>query len=105
MTKVYEVNSARLTVLRTHPPSLSITVEGNTSILGYSNFHLEHWIYITPPADGIYDADIVATPPTGSVLQVISPFQHQDVWENYPAENLKGMRIHSATNNVVTMLI
>ncbi len=34
MEKVHEITNARLTVLRTHPPSLSITVEGNTSTPG-----------------------------------------------------------------------
>jgi hypothetical protein len=105
MQKVYEVDSARLTVLRTHPPSLSITVEGKTSTPGYTDFHLEHWVYITPPEDGIYDADMVATPPSGIVIQVITPFEHHEVWENYPSEHLKGMRIHAETNTIVTLLV
>ena len=74
MTKVREVISANLTIMRTHPPSLSISVEGNTATPGYTGFHLSHYVYITPPADGIYDADMVATPPTGIVIQKITPF-------------------------------
>jgi hypothetical protein len=104
MQKVYEIDNARLTVLRTHPPSLSITVEGKTSTPGFTEFHLEHYVYINPPADGIYDADMVATPPAGIALQVITPFEHTEVWEGYPVEHLKGMRIHSGTNNLEAMV-
>ncbi len=104
MQKVYQIDGVSLTVLRTHPASLSISVEGQTSTPGFTNFHLEHYVYINPPEDGIYNADMVATPPRGVVIQVISPFEHQEVWENYPAEHLKGVRIHGATNDVVIML-
>lgn len=92
-------------MLRTNPPSLSITVEGKTSTPGYTDFHLEHWVYVTPPEDGVYDADMVATPPGGNVIQVITTFEHQEEWENYPHEHLQGMRIHSATNEMVVMLV
>lgn len=80
MEKVYEITHVRLTVLRTNPPSLSIAVEGNLSTPGYTDFALSHWVYIDPPADGIYDANMVAAPPTGIVQQVITPFSYQEIW-------------------------
>lgn len=104
MQKVYEIDNVSITVLESNPPQLSISIEGQTSKPGFTNFHLEHYVYITPPEDGIYDADMVATPPSGPVIQVISPFEHQEVWENYPEEHLNGMRIHGTTNDVVVML-
>ena len=102
--KVYSVSKLDISIVKTNPPGLAINVEGEVRTSGWTGFALNHYVYVNPPADGIYEADMVAVPPGGIVLQVITPFAHDETWPAFPAEHLKGFRVYSATNSVTTML-
>lgn len=102
--KIYEVTKVSLAVLESQPPKLAITAAGNCSTSGWKNFAIEPRVYIVPPADGIWDADLVADKPVGTVLEVITPMQVEVVWPSIPAE-LLGVRINAASNSQVAMLI
>jgi len=100
---VYSVESVKLSVIKTLPPSLAITAHGTARTPGYTDPELVEIIYITPPADGIYDYDFVAVPPGGIVTQVLTPIDASTERRPLPPE-LKGVRVRSATNSVVAML-
>lgn len=103
-SNVYSVTRVNIEIAESEPPMLSIHVEGEASTSGWSGFRLEHYVYIQPPPDGIYEADLVGVPPGGIVLQVITPFGFDTTWPNFPREHFKGLRVHAATNSVTTML-
>jgi hypothetical protein len=96
--KVLEVTEVTLSILKKQPPILVIACKGNVPTDGWSNGQLIPYIYIAPPADGIYEFDFVADEPTGFVPQVITeiaaaPFE----WEGFP-ETLKGVKVYASTN-------
>jgi len=56
-------------------------------------------IYVTPPSDGIYEYEFVATPPGGTVIQVLTPIKAHTVRTSIP-DDLKGIRVKAASNSV-----
>jgi hypothetical protein len=102
-TPVYSVTSLSLTFLESQPPKLAIHVGGKTGTPNWTGFALMHRVYITPPADGVYEADVVGVPPGGMTIEVVSPFSFSEIWGHIPAD-LKGFRVYSATDSVTTML-
>lgn len=102
--KVYSISALSIQVVKTDPPGLSVHVEGDVSTPGWSEFALQHYVYVQPPPDGIYEADVVGAPPEGPTPDVITPFFHSETWIRFPQEHLKGLRVHSGTNSVTTML-
>ena len=97
-----EVKEVELKVIK-EGGSLTITAKGVVSTGGWSDPELAQYIYITPPADGIYSFDFIAKKPTGIVTQVITPIEAQFVWKDFPAE-LKGIRVIAEKNEIIKPL-
>jgi hypothetical protein len=97
--KVMEVTEVSLTIFKTKPPILYIYAEGVVPTLGYQNGKLIPYVYVKPPADGIWDFDFVADKPDGPVPQVLAPISASYMWPDFP-EELKGVRIHAAHNKI-----
>lgn len=100
---VYSITSLTIAVVKTNPLGLAITVEGEVGTPGWTGFALDHRIYIAPPPDGIYEADMVGMPPGGGVADVVTPFCYEETWAPFPA-SLKGLKVYSATNAVTVAL-
>lgn len=96
--KVMSVESACFHINKRNPPQLAVRAIGQVNTSGWKGGELAPWIYVVQPADGIQDFEFIAIPPTGIVLEVITPIegmvcgQMQD-W-------MKGVRIHAATNHI-----
>jgi myo-inositol-hexaphosphate 3-phosphohydrolase len=103
MKKVLEVVSVDLNILKSDPPMLSIVAFGKVTTGGWTDGQLVPYIYIAPPANGLYEFDFVATPPTGPATTVISPISASYVWENFPGD-MKGVTIYASTNEVSEIL-
>ena len=101
--KVQSVGSVHLAILRTNPLTLRITSDGTVPTSGYKDAELAAWIYIQPPADGIYSFDFMARPPGGPATDVISPIKAVEHWQPFP-KDLKGVRVISSTNEMIAML-
>ena len=104
-SRVYSVTEVKVQYLMTipeDPPAISVEVKGHTATSGWTHPELGQWMYIKEPADGILDLDFLASPPTGIVLQVLTPIS---VTQAFPVPGwVKGVRIHSSSNKIVTML-
>lgn len=101
--RVYQVNRVDLSILLSCPPQLHIWAKGEAASNGWTNPQLVPFIYIEPPADGIYDFEFVADPPQGPDNPVITPIEATYIWPDFP-DWLKGVRVHSATNAIVARL-
>lgn len=99
---VFEVTGVSLAILKSMPPQLSISVTGNCNTSGWNNFVIAPRVYIMPPTDGIWDADLMGDKPDGMVLEVITAMHTDAVWPDIPA-GLKGVRINAASNSMVAM--
>lgn len=99
-SKILKVTDVNLSIEKINPPNLVINASGLVSSGGWTNGRLIPFVYIVPPADGIYEFDFVAETPTGMVIQMITPIVSEPfVWEDYP-QDLKGVRIYASTNSV-----
>ena len=70
----------------------------------WTNARLQQsFVYVVEPTDGIYDFDMVATPPGNHSTFQLSFLTAVTIWPigNHP---LKGVRIHSKTNVVTAMI-
>jgi hypothetical protein len=99
MNRAYKVNNVHIHLVNSKPTSLIICVIGSVTSSGWSHAELSPWVYISPPADGIYDFDFLATPPTGIALDVITPIAVATAFPKPPV-GLKGVRIHASANSL-----
>lgn len=97
--KVLEVTSVAAIRYGSTPRAILIAIMGNANCAGWSNFALVPWIYINPPADGIYDFDLIGTPPEDQAGSGITAFKHHHVWSDYP-DQAEGVRIHASSNQM-----
>lgn len=102
MSEVYSVQDVYFHINKSNPPQLIVHAIGMASTSGWSNGNLSPRQYVTPPADGIQDFDFVATPPTGIVLQVLSPIAGDG--EIQLEDWMKGVRVHSKSNDMTVSL-
>lgn len=100
---VSSIAGLAIAIIETEPAGLVIEIEGRVATPGWRRFALAHEIYIAPPADGIYEADMVGLPPAGDLVQLAMPFRHEEIWAPFPAD-LRGLKVRSATNVMVAML-
>jgi hypothetical protein len=107
MSRVYSISTVMAALNKKNPPDLVIVATGEVPSTGWSDVVLSPYIYITPPADGIWDFDFIGKPPTGIVNSVILPvsasFEVADVdlasfWG--PGQPLTGVRIHARANSL-----
>lgn len=101
--KIYHIDSVDSIISKKNPPTLEISSVGKTATGGWDkkSGELVPYVYVNPPADGIYDFDFVATAPEPSeiVPQVLTPITANTyTWEKYPPD-LKGVRVHGNSNS------
>lgn len=97
--KVFSVDVVVFNQTRSLPPILMVQAKGRSSTSGWTNGRLSPYIYITPPADGIWDFDFIATAPTGFALQVISPIESELLVITAPPW-CRGVRVHASTDKL-----
>jgi hypothetical protein len=105
MTKnVNEVTEIKLEVLKRNPLVLVISCKGNVISPGWTNAQLIPFVYVTPPSDGLYEFDFVATEPIETQTDVITDVRAQTFfWEDYPSE-LGGVKIYTTNNMMIEEL-
>ncbi|THD83231.1 MAG: hypothetical protein E7812_00080 [Phenylobacterium sp.] len=80
--------------------SLVLKVSGVAAGPGYTDAEFLPRIYPAPPADGVYEVDVVATKPTGAAATP-TPIEVKSGWGSYPQAHLKAVRFMAQTNAVV----
>lgn len=96
--KVFSVEQVSIGYTKSIPPLAIIGAIGTAPTSGWSNGRLAPRVYITPPTDGIWDFDFIASPPSGIALQVLSPIASAPFVTEVP-EWFKGARVHASTNS------
>ncbi len=74
-------------------PDMYLAAVGETPTLGWKDAALTPWYYIVPPADGIYDFDLVAAKPGMVGLDAIGSVIATHPLGDRP-ETFRGVRIH-----------
>jgi hypothetical protein len=103
MQRIYSVEGVHLYSLPIAAAMIGIVASGRAQSSGWTNPQLGAWFYVTPPADGIQDFDLLAEEPTGLVLPVLSPLSASLIvareWRHYwgPERPLRGVRVHAQT--------
>jgi hypothetical protein len=101
---VHSLSRLSIRVVEGDPLGLAVRVEGEVMSLGWSGFRLDRRIYLRPPLDGIYEADLVGCRPGGGAPDVRTPFVFETLWQGFPADRLLGLRVRTATNDLVARL-
>lgn len=107
LAKLYSVDEVKLSIQKINPPNLVVRADGKSNSTGWSDQQLLPYVYISPPADGIYEFDLVGTPPGPETIvnRVISDMNPEAelVWEGFPSD-LKGVRVYASYNSLTTFL-
>ncbi|WP_295539252.1 hypothetical protein [uncultured Pseudacidovorax sp.] len=97
--KILEVDSVSMAMTKSMPPGLLVHAIGKVSTSGWTNATLIPHIYVQEPPDGIWDFDMVAEPPKGMALQIVSPIGaslHMEVAPSW----VKAVRVHASRNSM-----
>lgn len=86
--------NVKCAILKSAPPQLRVTAEGEVPTGGWTSPRLNRRVYITAPRDSIWEYDFIATPPSGMATQVMTPISAEDTWAEYPAQDIVGVRIY-----------
>lgn len=106
--KIHAVDTVDLTLMKSNPPQLLITICGRVTSTGWSGGGAVPHVYVTPPADGIQDFEVVAERPQPGVivLPVLTPIRIEHILPdidiaNYwgPGTPLIGVRCHATSNS------
>ena len=97
---VYRVDRVTVAVSAGQPPRLSVTARGTAPTPGWTKPELTPYVYVTPPADGIWEFGFIAEPPTDDfTLPVVTPIPEPAIYriEN-PESWVRGVRVHASSN-------
>lgn len=87
-------------VLKSNPPTLVVTATGEVPTGGWSNPQLVRRVYVVPPADGIWEYDLTAEPPTGIATQVITKLKATNRWHDFNQGVVKGIRVYGVGRGI-----
>lgn len=96
-----KIIDVRVMLLKSNPPHLFIDATGTVNSTGWTNPKLQIRLYAGGSSpDGFQDFDFVADSPSGITNFVITPIRTTLTIEGGLPSNCKGIRVHSATNNI-----
>ncbi len=101
--RVEKILKIETVVLNSNPPTLLVTATGQVNSAGWKNPQLSRRVYVTPPADGIWEYDLLALPPEGAAATVLSELQASNRWPGYDASVVKGVRVYGVGGGVKTV--
>lgn len=88
-------------ILKSNPPTLVVKVTGQVNTAGWTEAKLTRRVYVQPPADGIWEYDLFATPPAANPPAAVSKVQATNRWPNFDATAVKGVRVFGVNDGVV----
>lgn len=101
--RIQKIKSAMIEIAKTHPPTLEIIASGIVPTSGYSNPKLDPYVYIHPPANGIWDFDFSVEQPNGPNPDVITEMIAKLDWSM--PKDLKGIRIHGHNGEIILYIV
>jgi len=104
LKRVPKITNIEYELQTSEPPNLIVTAHGQVPTGGWSNVQLIRRIYQTEPADGIWEYDLLATPPGGPATQVITDVKAKDIWEKVDVKKLKGLRVYGLEKGIKTVM-
>lgn len=81
------------------PPNFVVRVIGEVPSVGWTDVQLLRRAYVKPPADGIWEYDLVARPPSGRAKATPTQVTAGDRWTGME-EILAGVRIYGVDSGV-----
>lgn len=100
LERVPYIKDIKPSVQKSDPPNLIVEVVGDTPNPGWVFPMLVRRIYVTPPADGIWEYDFLAVR-SGSPLTVLEEIRASNFWEDYDEKNVKGVRVYGVDEGVM----
>jgi len=94
-TKIFQVDSVKLKLLKSNPPQLQVISNGTVSTPGWDFPELK--LQKEKPKDGIYQFDFLAKPPTDLIPQILMPITAAYIFKEIPGD-FKGVRINASSN-------
>ena len=105
IARVPEITDLKHDVQESAPPNLVITATGVVPTGGWTEITLLPRETARPPADGIYEFDLLAVRPSGPAIQVLTKVQASYTWKAYPANEVRGIRVYGSGQGVKTAML
>ena len=99
--KVHTIESVSLSLIKTNPPSVLISVKAENMNSNYSKIRLEPFVYVHPPLNGIWEFDMVGdVPPITD--QLVTRVGATLDWK--APKDAKGVKVYGLTNSKTALL-
>jgi hypothetical protein len=101
MQRVQKIADVKPVFLRKRPPDLVVTAIGEVPTQGWSGTQLLPRCYLLPPADGIWEYDLIAQPPEGPAAEQVSQVEATHKWSNFALKGIiVGVRVYGVGRGV-----
>ncbi len=101
-TRALSISDVRIYIEKSNPPQLAVFAGGMVGTPGWTGLELNP-LEKKLSADGILDLEFVGEPPTGPVIQVVTPVSAHAVWTE-DVDRLVGVKVYSRTNEVTRLV-
>lgn len=97
--KLPEVKKVGVAWTKMMPPGLLVFATAHVTQVGWSNVQLVPRMYITPPADGVWDMDLMGQFPEKTItLYLPREIDAEPLHVPNVPKWVKGVRVHASTN-------
>ncbi len=101
MERVKKILDVSYIIEKSNPPNLVVTAKGQVPTTGWGPTQLLRRIYKSPPSDGIWEYDLLSTPPAGPAGDGLSEVEASDKWIKYSEGVVKGIRVYGKEDGFV----
>lgn len=99
---LYMVSGVEVVYVESDPKSLTLKIKAVAPTPGYSNLTADPILTFAPSPDGIYDAVLLGTPPSGPVAMVLEDVEFEVTWQISELPNV--LRLHANANCIALLL-
>jgi hypothetical protein len=104
LKRVTQIIDVTYELQTSEPPNLVVTAHGQVPTGGWTEVQLVRRIYEKEPADGIWEYDLLAKPPSGPATQALAKVKASDTWMKVDAKKLKGLRVYGTEKGIKTVM-
>lgn len=100
--RVLSVSDVQIHIEKSNPPQVAVMATGQVGTPGWTGAELKP-METELSADGILDLEFIGEPPTGIVIQVVTPISANIVWKK-DVDRLVGVKVHTRTNDITRLV-
>ncbi|MGE0606822.1 MAG: hypothetical protein AB7O62_06820 [Pirellulales bacterium] len=105
LERISKILSIKHKFIPTDPPEVRFVVTGEVDSTGWTEAQLVRRIYVSPPAEGIWEYDLLAKPPASPSPPTRAIVTVEESWKSLDTAKVKGIRVYGTGDDVQEILL